>query len=147
MTDAVAVDAFASTLPPPPSLSPLEVDAVLDVALAADLSDGDYTIPPKVCSCGREHDAAAWAQLPFCGVQDDVDARFELRHCPCGSTIAVLLCAVEACQERPTWRVQGLRDYCEAHTNEWLRAESSACRHDFRDGDVCSKCDALKGGR
>lgn len=137
--------AFASTLPPPPALSPLEVDAVLDVALAADVDEPEWTPEPKRCSCGREHDAAAWKALPYCGVQEDVDARFELRHCVCGSTIAVLLCAVEACPERPTWRVENLRDYCEAHTREWMLAERGCPPHDFRDGDVCSKCDALRG--
>lgn len=121
--------ALASTLPPPPALSPLEVDAVLDVALAADLDDEPgWTPEPKRCGCGREHDAAAWRALPFVGVQDDVDCRFELRNCVCGSTIAVLLCAVNGCGERPTWRVEGLRDYCEAHVNEWLRAEAEKSR-------------------
>lgn len=134
--------AFASTLPPPPALSPLEVDAVLDVALATDLA-----ALLKRCGCGRVHDGEAWSRLPYCGVQEDGHERFELRHCECGSTIAVLLCAVNGCSSRPTWRAEpSLVDYCEAHVDEWLRAERCP-PHDFRDGDVCSKCDALRGRR
>lgn len=135
--------AFASTLPPPPALSPLEVDAVLDVALATDLA-----ALTKRCGCGRVHDAEGWARLPICGVQSDGAERFELRHCECGSTIAVALCIVEGCSARPTWKVEpSLSDYCERHANEWLRAERGCPPHDFRDGDVCSKCDALRGRR
>lgn len=131
--DAV-VDPLASTLPPPALLSPSEQDTVLALALSADLAaelveeETAWANPVKVCSCGREHDAAAWKALPYVGVQDDVDCRFELRNCVCGSTIAVMLCVVEACPERPTWRVENLRDYCEAHTNEWLRAEAEKSR-------------------
>lgn len=137
--------AFASTLPPPPALSDIEVDAVLDVALGDELAG-----PVKRCGCGREHDAEAWARLPFCGVQEDAELRLELRHCPCGSTLAVVLCSVAGCSSRPSWwRAEpSLADYCERHANEWLRAEDEArtCPpHDFADGDVCSRCDMARG--
>lgn len=102
----------------------------------------------KKCGCGRVHDAEGWARLPICGVQSDGAERFELRHCECGSTIAVALCIVEGCSARPTWKVEpSLSDYCERHANEWLRAQRGCPPHDFRDGDVCSKCDALRGRR
>lgn len=46
--------------------------------------------PPKVCGCGREHDAFAWARLPFVGLMDLGDgAALELRNCSCDSTLAV----------------------------------------------------------
>lgn len=120
MNDTSAV-AFASTLPPP-APSPLEVDAVLDVTLGAELAP-----PVKVCGCGRAHDAASWSALPLCGVQDDGEAEpYELRNCPCGSTLAVPLCAVVGCGAPATWTAEpSLRGYCEAHVDEWLRAEAS----------------------
>lgn len=46
---------------------------------------------PKRCSCGRVHDAEAWARLPYRGVHDDGTERIELRHCACLSTIGVVL--------------------------------------------------------
>jgi hypothetical protein len=78
-------------------------------------------------------------------VQADEKGRLELRTCVCGSTIAVALCIVEGCPDRPTWTTELGADYCEAHALEWLRAEAGCPPHDFRDGDVCSKCDALRG--
>ena len=52
---------------------------------------------PKRCGCGREHDRAAWAELPFVGVfedsvvtEDHPEAEtLEMRNCACGSTITV----------------------------------------------------------
>ena len=47
----------------------------------------------KRCSCGRAYDAEAWARLPLAGyTQNGRDAAgelLELRHCACGSTIAI----------------------------------------------------------
>lgn len=46
----------------------------------------------KTCACGRSYDAASWARLPWCGIQDMGEgARAELRHCRCSSTIAIEL--------------------------------------------------------
>ena len=51
----------------------------------------------KVCGCGCEyHDADAWRRLDLCGIQDlGQGESAELRHCSCGSTIAVLVAALE----------------------------------------------------
>ena len=137
--------ALASTLPPPPyALSDLEQDAVLAVTLGAELA-AEAVI--KVCSCGREHTEQGWSALSYCGVQADGDERFELRHCACGSTIAIQLCIVDGCGARPVWKTEAptLADYCDEHATEWLMAERGCPPHDFRDGDVCSKCDSLRG--
>lgn len=80
----------------------------------------------KVCGCGIAHDHIGWSALPVAGVmRDDVEA-LELRNCPCGSTIAVQLCIVDGCGERPTYAADDLRDYCNAHAREWLMAEERA---------------------
>lgn len=56
-----------------------------------------YTIVPaqfpKACGCGLTHSAEQWAELPLAprGGVYFVDGRpeLELRHCACGSTLAV----------------------------------------------------------
>jgi hypothetical protein len=45
----------------------------------------------KRCACGRSFDREAWENLPSCGVQDDDEERLQIRHSPCGSTIAVVI--------------------------------------------------------
>ncbi len=45
----------------------------------------------KTCGCGRMHTRAAWRALPFKGTQCDEVDHLELRDCPCGSTIAVVV--------------------------------------------------------
>jgi len=45
----------------------------------------------KECACGRKHDAEVWRSLRWVGEIDNgrnVGERLELRHCPCGSTLA-----------------------------------------------------------
>ncbi len=60
---AVAVDQYASTLPPPEA--------------------------PKRCGCGRLHSEADWDRLQFIGRMDDGEGGvLVLRNCACGSTIA-----------------------------------------------------------
>lgn len=146
VTTEAAADPLASTLPPPPpALSDLEVDAILDVTLGAELVE---MIPSKRCSCGTEHDLASWSKLAYVGVMCDGVERIELRNCrACNSTIAVLLCIVEGCSRRPAWKALDatLRDYCDEHATEWLMSERGCPPHDFADGDVCSKCDSLRG--
>lgn len=44
---------------------------------------------PKHCGCGLAHDSDAWSNLPYLGVMGDEADAFELRNCPCGSTLAV----------------------------------------------------------
>ena len=46
---------------------------------------------PKRCTCcGVEYYPGDWVALAFCGYQDDgAGGRLELRHCTCGSTIAI----------------------------------------------------------
>lgn len=65
----------ASSTPPPHKVRPVRV-AVF----------GSW---PKRCGCKREHSAADWSRLPYCGELDDGEAILEMRHCVCGSTIAV----------------------------------------------------------
>jgi len=43
----------------------------------------------KVCGCGRSYSRETWSDLVLAGEQVDEVERSELRHCPCGSTIAV----------------------------------------------------------
>lgn len=48
----------------------------------------------KTCACGLMYDEPAWCALPLVGYSDadeDGDKRIEMRNCPCGSTIAILL--------------------------------------------------------
>jgi hypothetical protein len=45
----------------------------------------------KVCACGEVFSASQWSALRYVGEQDDGVERIELRNCPCGSTIAILL--------------------------------------------------------
>lgn len=53
--------------------------------------------PLKVCSCGIRYSAAQWSQLEAAGRMADGDGGWlELRHCSCGSTIAVELPRVDA---------------------------------------------------
>jgi hypothetical protein len=43
------------------------------------------------CACGRVYSLAEWQMLPFVGrmdVEEDGDARLELRNCTCGSTFS-----------------------------------------------------------
>ena len=48
---------------------------------------------PKECCCGLIHDFDDWLLLPYCGIMRGVDELpdLELRHCACGSTLAVPL--------------------------------------------------------
>ena len=47
----------------------------------------------KVCKCGRVHSKKEWEALELCGTQRSPAIKrifvLELRHCQCGSTIAV----------------------------------------------------------
>ena len=45
----------------------------------------------KVCGCGAVHGAPEWAALPLCGRQDDGYDVLEMRNCPCGSTLAIVV--------------------------------------------------------
>lgn len=102
----------ASTLPPPPDRR----------AFAAPVEWS------KTCACGRVHDFDAWASLPLAGEMAGGNGeRLELRTCPCKSTIAIVLCAVDGCTEPPTWTAddESLAGYCDQHCLEWLRAEES----------------------
>jgi hypothetical protein len=45
----------------------------------------------KTCGCGRNYSAAEWKLLPYVGRQDDEVEHIELRNCPCGSTIGLVL--------------------------------------------------------
>ncbi len=47
--------------------------------------------PFKMCTCGRTFDARAWAKLALCGTLEDDAETLELRNCPCGSTLAIVL--------------------------------------------------------
>ncbi len=98
-------------------MSPLEIDAWLDVTIgpeldadekawrdherdirdewaAADEDPATYSTLPapadKACGCGEVHDYYAWCRLPFVGVMDDGEGgQLTLRNCGCGSTLAV----------------------------------------------------------
>lgn len=64
--------------------------------MPAQLSFGDTlpdTLRPiKSCLCGAAYDAEAWGRLEVAGVQPDGEGGdLELRHCACGSTIAIPL--------------------------------------------------------
>ena len=50
---------------------------------------GGMTI--KTCGCGREYNQTAWLALVFVGLQADEVETLEIRNCPCGSSIAVVL--------------------------------------------------------
>lgn len=69
-----------------PALSPAQEHEV-SVLLA------QHTREPfsKRCACGRTHNLAAWLALPDRGHQKDDVEDLELRDCPCGSTLAVLM--------------------------------------------------------
>jgi hypothetical protein len=61
---------------------------------AVDVLLAKHTREPwaKRCGCcGRTHDLASWLALPERGHQADAVEDLELRDCPCGSTLAVLL--------------------------------------------------------
>lgn len=51
--------------------------------------------PVKDCGCGLEHTFQGWMCLPSAGYHRFPNARGEMRHCPCGSTILLV-----------TWRVE-----------------------------------------
>jgi hypothetical protein len=51
---------------------------------------------PKLCGCGATWSAEAWQGLAYAGVMSDHLESLELRHCTCGSTIAMHVCVVEA---------------------------------------------------
>ncbi len=48
---------------------------------------------PKVCACGASWTEEAWRERPFIGLMTlaDDEPTLELRHCTCGSTIAIAL--------------------------------------------------------
>jgi hypothetical protein len=45
----------------------------------------------KRCGCGRCFTRAQWRELQYVGAQADDVETLELRNCPCGSTIAVVV--------------------------------------------------------
>jgi hypothetical protein len=45
----------------------------------------------KRCGCGRCFTRAQWRELQYVGAQVDDIETLELRNCPCGSTIAVVV--------------------------------------------------------
>lgn len=48
--------------------------------------------PVKKCGvCDREFDAIQWSRLPFVGEMADDAEVLELRNCPCGTTISIVL--------------------------------------------------------
>lgn len=49
----------------------------------------------KTCGCGRTFTVEEWRELPGCGRMPDEEGDLDLRHCPCGSTIAVLVSDLE----------------------------------------------------
>jgi hypothetical protein len=49
----------------------------------------------KVCACGRSYTAEGWQKLKLCGVSKNPVEVLVLRHCPCGSTIAIVLWSTE----------------------------------------------------
>lgn len=50
---------------------------------------GEPIVGFKVCACGKHFTLDDWRALAFVGVhKDDVEA-FEMRNCPCGSTLSV----------------------------------------------------------
>ncbi len=51
---------------------------------------------PKLCACGASWSEEAWRELPLVGLMalSDDEPPLELRHCTCGSTIAVALSAI-----------------------------------------------------
>jgi len=58
---------------------------------------------PKICACGVAYSEEAWRGRPFVGLLSlsDDEPPLELRHCVCGSTIAV---AASACDDDPRAR-------------------------------------------
>jgi hypothetical protein len=50
---------------------------------------------PKHCGCGRVWSATTWQWLVYVGIMSDHIDRLELRHCVCGSTIAMHTWVVE----------------------------------------------------
>lgn len=59
-----------------------DVDTILACVLNEDVH--------KVCACGRTFTAAQWATLEMVGRMLDVET-LELRNCPCGSTLAMVV--------------------------------------------------------
>ncbi len=64
--------------------------------MSADGGDGVEPLDFKRCACGRQHSFAAWLSLRLCGyvgkrVTGGEWEAVELRHCPCGSTIGVVV--------------------------------------------------------
>jgi hypothetical protein len=45
----------------------------------------------KTCGCGRTYDRADWLALPLVGYMDDSVECLELRNCPCGNTLAIVI--------------------------------------------------------
>jgi hypothetical protein len=45
----------------------------------------------KQCSCGCSYTRGQWEGLHYVGRQADPEETLELRNCPCGSTMAVVL--------------------------------------------------------
>jgi len=84
----------------------------------------------KICGCGYAFDASAWKALPLVGYQatesrDPGEAGYELRNCPCGSTLFVrvdLRTVLRASRDRTTServRISAertVRSYVEAET-------------------------------
>lgn len=47
---------------------------------------------PKVCSCGASYTEATWKSLEIVGEMHDGEGEaIELRNCPCGSTISIVI--------------------------------------------------------
>ncbi len=45
----------------------------------------------NTCSCGRWYTRERWNELDFCGVSELGGVVLEQRHCPCGSTRAIVV--------------------------------------------------------
>ena len=45
----------------------------------------------KRCGCGQRYDAHGWKLLPKVGRQRDWVSELELRNCPCGTTLCVVV--------------------------------------------------------
>ena len=62
---------------------------VLATARQGTSARSESTEVVKVCGCGREYTRGSWAGLSLCGRMHAPGIALELRHCVCGSSIAV----------------------------------------------------------
>ena len=74
--------------------APRPVSAAQDLAIDRLLAQHARAPWRKTCACcGAAHDLAAWLSLRLRGHQIDAVEDLELRDCPCGSTLAVVVLA------------------------------------------------------